>query len=296
MAAPTSGYNPSLAPSPHMRIPFLLPMQANGNLLPWTVDHWYYLYELTDNAGVLCNILDGSAFNTSGINLYFRTQVDAGYHIGYANSNLRVSTPVIGAWTHVAWVWNGTQGQIWVNGAMIGSGNVSMTSGGVTSSFWHSNFNSIGQPPINGEISRLRFWRKALTEAEILHSMNTEVMGNQNPDLIAEYLMDNGTDLELPTVANIPAELLGNSTPTMKSVIGVVTDQSGNPAKRKVLLVERTHGRVVGRTESLPSTGEYLIQTPYAGDHSRIVIAEDAGTPGPADPVLPDLINRVIPG
>lgn len=83
-------------------------------------------------------------------------------------------------------------------------------------------------------------------------------------------------------------------------VSGVIYDETGTPCRRAVYLMTRptdgsapillTHGR------SDAVTGEYELGFSVDGlpDVTLIVIAEDPGTPGPTDPVLPDLAHRVV--
>lgn len=81
----------------------------------------------------------------------------------------------------------------------------------------------------------------------------------------------------------------------MASTSGVITDANGQGAARPVIAVLRDHPVRTFLTQSA-ANGAYTLRVPDAGEVSRIVLAQDAGTPGPTDPVLPDLIDRVIPG
>ena len=86
----------------------------------------------------------------------------------------------------------------------------------------------------------------------------------------------------------------------LKSVSGVVMDEGGNPVQRIVYIVSRpTDGsapQVLAHGQSDPVTGEYELAIPTHEEVTLVVVAEDEGTPGPNDPVLPDLCQRVIPG
>lgn len=82
-----------------------------------------------------------------------------------------------------------------------------------------------------------------------------------------------------------PARLIGQ-------ISGTITDEGGAPAARKIVVFPRALPQRVAETESSGS-GTYSLQVP-AMEYCRIVLAQDAGSPGPADPVLPDLIDRVI--
>ena len=78
-----------------------------------------------------------------------------------------------------------------------------------------------------------------------------------------------------------------------------ITDENGAPAQRKIFAVPRSYFGAggVGRIWSTESDadGRYELWAPAGVEHSRIIVAQDSGSPGPADPVLPDLIDRVIP-
>jgi hypothetical protein len=82
-------------------------------------------------------------------------------------------------------------------------------------------------------------------------------------------------------------------------VRGIIYDENGNPCQRAVYLMTRpTNGdspQLISHGLSDPITGFYELVANVAEDVTRIVIAEDSGNPGPNDPVLPDLVDRVIP-
>lgn len=289
MSAPTTGYNVSSGPSPFMRIPNPLPLQADGQARPFTVEHWYYLHELPSNAGLLGTLIPGELFSTVGINLYFRAQAGQGLRLGIAGSDIRIGDAVIGEWTHIAWVFTGTQGEIWHNGSLVGSGNISNSNLHGSAPFWHSQYTIVEWGASNCEIARLRFWDKALTGAEIQVAMNAVHLPMGTPGLMAEYQFDTGNATELPSTYNAPAQLLGNSEQAPRSVSGVITDHNGQPAQRDVRLIHRDTGALVAQGQSDPVTGQYALTTSRPGEHQRIVLASD-------DPLLNDLVYRVIPG
>lgn len=83
-------------------------------------------------------------------------------------------------------------------------------------------------------------------------------------------------------------------------VSGTIYDRKGNPCKRKVYAMRRpTDGsapHVLAHGQSDPTTGAYELTLSTDEEVTLVVVAEDEGTPGPNDPVLPDLCQRVIPG
>ena len=101
--------------------------------------------------------------------------------------------------------------------------------------------------------------------------------------------------------ASLPAEHpYKSAAPSLFSISGTITDEHGNPAQRTVYAMSRqTDGSapvLLGHGESDPTTGAYELILPTDDEVTRIVLAEDQGEPGPNDPVLPDLVDRVIPG
>ena len=83
-------------------------------------------------------------------------------------------------------------------------------------------------------------------------------------------------------------------------VAGTIYDETGTPCQRAVYAMTRpTDGsapQLLYHTLSDPVTGEYELVFNTSEEVTRIVIAEDAGEPGPEDPVYNDICDRVIPG
>ena len=101
--------------------------------------------------------------------------------------------------------------------------------------------------------------------------------------------------------ANLPVDHpYKSAAPVFFSISGTVTDENGNPCQRTVYAMSRpTDGsapQVLAHGQSDPVTGEYELELPTGDEITRVVVAEDSGNPGPNDPVLPDLVDRVIPG
>ncbi|NKN34224.1 LamG domain-containing protein [Marichromatium bheemlicum] len=293
MSAPTSGYNVSSGPVPGMRIPNPLPLDNEGHARPFTVEHWYRLHALPSNAGVLGTLIPGERFDAVGINLYFRAAAGVGLRLGIGASDIRVGTPVIGAWTHLAWVYDGALAETWQDGVLVGSGAVTNMDLRAAAPFWHAQFNG-SEPRADCEIARLRFWDRALTGPEITAARQAEYLPFGTPGLLAEYQLDTQHPLEPPSVHAVPAQLLGNTEQTATSVSGIITDQQGAPAARTVRLYHRQSGALLAETRSSATDGAYLLTTTVPREVDRLVLSDDDG--GPADPVLPDLVDRLIPG
>lgn len=206
-----------------------------------------------------------------------------GFHFGLNGSHLRGGNHVTGAWTHLAWVFTGTQAQVWQNGAMVASGDIGNGTLAGSSSFWHSVFDStvVGA---DCRIARLRFWDRALSGADISASMNAVVLPLGTADLLAEYRLDSGHSVEVASVAPM-AQLLGNAS-TLRTVAGTVLDDAGGPAQRTVRVYSRLTGQLVGQTNS-SSGGGYTAQFPLAPGEVNVVCLDDA-----AGTVYNDLVLR----
>lgn len=73
------------------------------------------------------------------------------------------------------------------------------------------------------------------------------------------------------------------------AISGLVRDDAGALAARKVRAYRRDVGMLVGEAVSDAVTGAYEVYTPYSGEHDIVVLDDDAST------VLNDLIGRVTP-
>lgn len=157
---------------------------------PFTVEHWLYLNSNATNAGLLSVFPPGSAWNDTGINLYIRSEAGAGYAFTVSGSSERTGTPPLDKWVHVAWVWTGSQIEIWEDGVLLGSTGI--TNIPVTGDYWHAEYNE-GQATIEGQVARLRFWSKALDQAEIQHARDNALPETQ-PGLVVQYDLDEPAD------------------------------------------------------------------------------------------------------
>ncbi|NQY10252.1 MAG: T9SS type A sorting domain-containing protein, partial [Flavobacteriales bacterium] len=93
-------------------------------------------------------------------------------------------------WHHIAGVRNAGAIELYVDGIMDGSGNVSSNSLDTSSTLSIGNF--ANDFHFNGQIDDVRFWNTARTESQIVPDINTCVEGPQ-PGLVAVYDFEDGT-------------------------------------------------------------------------------------------------------
>lgn len=308
------GYDLRGSGQPWLCIPDPLP---NDGIVyqPFTIEHWLWLDDISDNRGLLTNIPPGSAWSDGGLNVYIRSQTGAGYSFAADGKTLRVGTPPVGQWVHVAWVYTGSRFEIFVSGTSLGT--VSISHIPVKTGYLHSRFNNTEQAAIWGKVARLRFWDRALTAAEVLVAGNS-IYDASEPGLIVQYEFDEGPgtpfakpDRPAPyalmlnydpaNAANLVANRMRHiyaapawDRSSVSEIAGIVYDARGLPCRRKVYAVSRpiddSPPEVLAYGWSDPVTGEYKLQLPTTEEVSRIVVSEDDESP-----LLNDLIDRILP-
>lgn len=102
------------------------------------------------------------------------------------------NTTVPQVWQHFAWVYTGSQVQLYVNGNLSGSVAASGTINNTAIQFAIgksilSGFNFV----YNGRIDEVSVWNKALTQTEIQDMMNNELLGTE-PNLQLYYKFNQG--------------------------------------------------------------------------------------------------------
>jgi hypothetical protein len=104
-----------------------------------------------------------------------------GVYIGAEQTATATSGLTLNSWSHMALTYNGTQEQIYVNGALVASRNQTgtvQTSSGVL----HIGGDSLWGEYFLGSIDEIRIYNRALTAAEVQTDMNTAVPGSATPD------------------------------------------------------------------------------------------------------------------
>jgi hypothetical protein len=137
---------------------------------------------------------------------------------------------------------------------------------------------------LNGTLELTCAWNVSLTHPIVVGSQF-----NQSSGLSAGYLQD----IFLQT----GVALVGDFTPPgrlFNSVSGTITDSLGQPCQRKVYAVSRptdlTEPQILAHGLSDATTGVYALIIPSGEEVTRVVVSEDD------DPLLNDIVDRVIPG
>ena len=177
MAAPTKGYQLDPAVLGGFRVPQVLrPFLSNGAFYfdSFSIDLWFYLNSFSQYGTLLSCKIDGNgdigSFNDPGLLLYLRNISTEGFASFIGNQVLRKGDPQIGVWTHFCYTFdreNGRTAKIFENGVELGSVAVSEADSKYRATpEWIDYYDySSGEKPIDGEIARLRFWRKALVRS-----------------------------------------------------------------------------------------------------------------------------------
>ncbi|NQY10685.1 MAG: T9SS type A sorting domain-containing protein [Flavobacteriales bacterium] len=109
---------------------------------------------------------------------------------GTSAQTISISEIHDGEWHHIAGVRNAGAIELYVDGVMDGSGNVSSNSLNTSSHLSIGHFDHAFH--FNGQIDDVRFWNTARTEYQIAADMNTCIIGSQ-PGLVAAYNFEEGT-------------------------------------------------------------------------------------------------------
>jgi hypothetical protein len=137
----------------------------------------------------------------------------------------------------------------------------------------------------NWSTSRTEYWNGKI--CEIVFLIDTS---NTNRQLVEGYLAHKwGIAGSLPS-----GHPYKDSAPALKTISGIIYDRNGDPCKRKVYAVTRptnaTAPVILAHGLSDAVTGEYELLVPTEDEVTRVVVSEDD-----ADPLLNDLVDRVIP-
>jgi len=158
-----------------------------------SITGWFYCDELAYGQGYM-GFRSGSGNGefyliqlNSGV-MECRLKTTTGLHEYVAPAN----TAIPQVWQHFAWVFNGTQVILYVNGSLVGSGSASGTFSSTTVPF------AIGKSTLGGfnfvyggRVDEVSAWTKALTQDEIQDMMENELSGTE-PGLQLYYKFNQG--------------------------------------------------------------------------------------------------------
>ena len=164
-----------------------------------TVETWLKLGSTAATQGIVDFANVGNVDATS--NALYQFEVLAGGNLSYTHEvSAGVSETVnftnnltIGQWYHVAFTRNVTTNlvKVYVNGAAAGSFNYTGDpTGGSNSTLIIGGTGAgaaLGENKFNGQMSDLRVWNTARTDAEIADNYNHELSGNQGGNLVLNY-------------------------------------------------------------------------------------------------------------
>ncbi len=152
---------------------------------------WFYCDALAYGQGMM-------GFRTSGNGFYLiqlnNGQVECRLETG--NGLFEFVAPnnatIAGLWQHWAWIYDGSQCKLYIDGNLIGSTTASgqITNTGISFAIGKSTlagFNFV----YGGRIDEVSVWSKALTQSEVQDIMDEELTGTE-PDLQLYYKMNQG--------------------------------------------------------------------------------------------------------
>ena len=120
--------------------------------------------------------------------LYYRDNTTA---VGYDTGDNAINDT---NWHHIAAMRKGGIFEVYVDGVLIGSGNVFDTPGAMqatSAKLVLGTFSDLGSGYVNGQIDEVRIWNVARTQTQLQSYMFTSLAGNQS-NLVAYYKFDQG--------------------------------------------------------------------------------------------------------
>jgi concanavalin A-like lectin/glucanase superfamily protein/surface protein with Ig-like domain/type IX secretion system substrate protein len=223
---------------------------------------------------------------TGDYNLYLNGSVLTAEVWADASSNWKIVTGPSGValnqWTHVAFTWDGSSGQFYVNGVQsAGTVTVNSTINGSealgigSSTIYHQSF--------RGQIDDVRIWSVARSATDINSAKSTCLSGNET-GLAAYYKIASGTGNILTdysingNTATISGPTWSTNAPTQTSqgtgntVTLTATDPSGNSATGTATVT------VLDTTAPMVVTQDITVQLDATGNASIAAIDLDGGT------------------
>ena len=128
-----------------------------------------------------------------------------------ANIGSGANSVPVGQWAHVAFIYNGTMGFLYVNGVQVGTGSLTT----VNTQVGNQNLRIGERVPggsinFNGIIDEVRVWNVARTINQLNTFKNAEFCGPQ-PNLVAYYKLNNGIAGGINAGTNTAIDYSGNN-------------------------------------------------------------------------------------
>ncbi len=162
------------------------PNLPQGNS-PRTIEAW-----VRNSTGNDMTIFNYGNINVATNQIYTLHLYNGVYIIGYFNDINTGYNINDGNWHHVAVSHDGTNSRIYVDGVLINTTSITYNTNGYDFQIGASNRNGSYLYNLSGSLDEIRVWNVALTEADILATMNCEAQSQ--PELVAYYKFNQGFD------------------------------------------------------------------------------------------------------
>jgi hypothetical protein len=208
-----------------------------------------------DNTASIIPVIRNST--SSGVGLYASSALRSSATASYATNMLMGS------------VVNTTQVQFFLNGT-----------GGALANYTHALDTSDGLRIGEGLTSGADFWNGKVAEVVIVEGADTDTR-----QIIEGYLAWKwGLEANLPT-----GHPYKSAAPATYSVSGTITDATGTPCQRDIVVLDRVTKQIAATTTSDPTTGAYSASLMSANEVAVIALDDAAGT------TYNDVVARVVP-
>lgn len=148
---------------------------------PTAHTNWSRIIDFGNGAGSNC-VLFATSYGTSG---------KPGFYVGGAQFEATSQIP-LNQWTHLAATLSGSTATIYINGIASGTANFTAPANVTRSNNYIGRSNwGWGDPAPDATFDDLRIWSVAKTEAEIIASMNNELIGTES-NLVAYFKFNEG--------------------------------------------------------------------------------------------------------
>ncbi|MGJ8683502.1 MAG: FG-GAP-like repeat-containing protein [Nonlabens sp.] len=190
---------------------------ANKILGPYTMSAWVN-WDDTGNSNIQYPVSKPSNFNGTGNSIVIRTSdntVGMTYVSSTNNAPASVTSPAnaitTGSWTHIAVSYDGTNGNVYVNGVLVVSQAISMSNNNSNEALYigvEGRGSILEQRDFKGEIDEVRLWDEARTEAQIAADMNQQIQPQSGLVALYRFNEGSGTVVEDASQSNVSGTLI----------------------------------------------------------------------------------------